>query len=274
MSSGGGISAEGPQASQLTVRVACRCVDDNQLIDANSPDVPGYGLILDRNEPTPKLLKQGYQFEVALDFHREGKKSQVVEALRWWASFAGVGARTRRGFGAVKVQCAEVDPVQIAEVDSLGGWMVAGPAGHDALAVWRSAIEPLRRFRQGIGIGRGGAGRKPGRSNWPEADTIRRVTGNSAHDPRHPLEGVYPRAAFGLPIVFHFKDRGDPSDETLEPAGPADRMASPLILRPYFDGQAYRSLALLLPDWRARIGVPVALGEGAKPAAAWAGRAG
>ena len=34
-------------------------------------------------------------------------------------------------------------------------------------------------------------------------------------------------------------------------------MASPLILRPYFDGSQYRSLALLLPGWEECVSVPV-----------------
>lgn len=270
----GGISAEGPRASDVSVRIDCECVDDGQLVDGKRPNIPDYGMIRDRDRdaPVPKLLKQGYRFKVTLAFRSDEKKSQVVEALRWWASFAGVGARTRRGFGAVKVECAEIDPVQAVEVEQLGGRMIARPAHQDALAAWLSAIKPLFEFRQGAGIGRGGSGRKPGRSNWPEADTIRRVTGKSAHNPQHPVDGVYPRAAFGLPIVFHFKDEGDPSDKhddiTLEAADGGDRMASPLILRPYFDGTGYRSMALLLPDWEDRIGVKVALGKRA-PSAAW-----
>ena len=270
----GGISAEGPQASQVTVRVDSEPVnDDSQLIDAQPPHVPNYGLIPDRNEPL--LLAQGYKFQVTLELQHDEKKRQVVEALRWWASFGGVGARTRRGFGAVEVDCAGVEPVRPNEIQGSGGRVVVGGAHHDALAAWRSALEPLRRFRQGPGIGRDfGRGNRPGRSYWPEADTIRRVAGGKpAHKPQHPADGVYPRAAFGLPIVFHFKDPGDPRDHTLETAGQGDRMASPLILRPYFDGTAYRSMALLLPGWEQRIGVPVVLKRKARatgtPTAAW-----
>ena len=272
----GGITAEGPQASQVAVRVDCEPVNGSQLIDAKPPHVPNYGLILDRNEPLPKLLAQGYEFQVTLECQHDEKKNQVVEALRWWASFGGMGARMRRGFGAVKVDYVGVEPVQRKEIQELGGRMIAGLyADHDALAAWRWAIDPLRRFRQGPGTGRGrGRGNRPGRSYWPEADAIRRVAGGrAAHEPQHPADGVYPRAAFGLPIVFHFKDRDDPRDHTLEAAGLGDRMASPLILRPYFDGTAYRSMALLLPGWEQRIGVPVVLERGGratgKPASAW-----
>jgi CRISPR-associated protein Cmr1 len=50
-------------------------------------------------------------------------------------------------------------------------------------------------------------------------------------------DNAYPRAEFGLPIIFHFKDANDPPDTQLYPVFPgpgkikADRMASPLILR-------------------------------------------
>ena len=257
----GGISSKGPQASQVVVRVACRAVEDSRLIDGKPPDVPDYVLIWNRDEPPPKLLNQGYEFELSLELRCvEERREQVVEALRWWASFSGVGARTRRGLGAVRVNGTEVKPVHAKEVEDLGGQMVVGPATPKARAAWGSAIKQLSTFRQGPGMGRGG-GNRPGRSNWPEADTIRRVAGKWAHDPRHPVDGVYPRAAFGLPIVFHFKDAKDPSD-TLELAGQErERMASPLILRPYFNGETYHSLALLLPGWKERIGVPVALSK-------------
>ncbi len=36
-------------------------------------------------------------------------------------------------------------------------------------------------------------------------------------------------------------------------------MASPLILRPYYDGTRYRPLALLLPRWKQRVSISVDL---------------
>ena len=36
-------------------------------------------------------------------------------------------------------------------------------------------------------------------------------------------------------------------------------MASPLILRPWFDGRRYRPAALLLPGWKERVSVRVRL---------------
>ena len=188
--------------------------------------------------------------------------------LRWWASFGGVGARTRRGLGALKVSIrrAGLTPVASGEVAARGGRLALGAPVTDAATAWERAVEPLRRFRQGPNVGRNpGQHNHPGRSRWPEPDAIRRLTSQhaNAHAPEHPVHGLYPRAAFGLPVIFHFKDPGDPKDQTLEPAGDSDRMVSPLILRPYHDGGRYRPAALLLPGWEQRISIDVRFGDGA-----------
>ncbi len=84
----------------------------------------------------------------------------------------------------------------------------------------------------------------PGRSMWPEPSAIRQITGQS--HPRHrnpipnPAVNKFPRAAFGLPIIFQFKDsnKHNPNDPQRDPRKTAlelenyDRLASPLILKP------------------------------------------
>ena len=269
-------------------------VSDQQLIRRKDRDLdhPEYALILEPKD-NPELLKAGYTFELVLRFrqattcqqqeevlegHASGairasrseattcqQQEEVLEALRWWASFSGVGARTRRGLGAVKVTRDDVEltPVTDQEVEDRGGWMVTGQPASNAIEAWKKAVGALQRFRQGAGVGRNpGHGNRPGRSRWPEPDTIRCATETHAemHKPEHQAKGFYPRAAFGLPIVFHFKDKGDPRDQVLNPGDDSrDRMASPLILRPWFDGQRYRPVALLLPRWKERLSVPVRL---------------
>ncbi len=288
----GGISGKGPRASRVTLQVGqatTRAPGNPSPGSAGAPvggrlsprsrlDVPAYALILERGED-PALLKAGYVFELVLRFGRTTTRPQqegVLEALRWWASFAGVGARTRRGFGAVEATSddGELEPVTAEEVQARGGWMVTGRPESNTIEAWKKAVGALQRFRQGRGVGRNpGHGNRPGRSRWPEPDMIRRVTSKHArmHAPQHPVEdGFYPRAAFGLPIVFHFKDGGDPSDQVLNPDG-RDRMASPLILRPWFDGRRYRPTALLLPGWKERVSVRVRLDAAgaATSASAW-----
>jgi CRISPR-associated protein Cmr1 len=188
-----------------------------------------------------------------------------VEAAFWaWAHFGGLGGRVRRGFGAI----AEVDRSRgsLATIDA--GWkqFVRGLAVSwphlPAFEERRLRLKPgrwsgpdaqefllnvMRKLRQ-VDLGRRREaddvpGRHPGRSYWPEPDAIRKLTEQSAPDHRKPVTQVdaFPRAAFGLPIIFHFKDRADPTDSTLKPQvrdkeGKLEakgRLASPLILRPH-----------------------------------------
>lgn len=179
----------------------------------------------------------------------------VEEALRAWILFGGLGSRTRRGCGAI--HCEKFAPKDRNELISLlqrflrdqspgREWptlaeaILIGREKEKANEAWADAVALLRDFRQGKGIGRneGQDPRRPGRSRWPEPDTLRRITRRSApqHQPNEKMPNGFPRAELGLPIVFHFKDKGDPPDTVLYPGPgadgtPRDRMASPLILK-------------------------------------------
>src|SRR6185437_14498269 len=120
--------------------------------------------------------------------------------------------------------------------------------GGPALDLWDWLVGLLRHFRQGGSFARNpGQGQRPGRSRYPEPETVRQMTGaNRGLSGHQRLEQVqadaFPRAEFGLPMVFHFQGRGEPPDTTLQPVvgGEArERMASPLILKPLAlaDGQ-------------------------------------
>ncbi len=233
---------------------------------------PGYALFpaqgkSERGQITedPKLLlKEGVTFSLKLHLDPgldPDQHAQVLTALRWWASFGGVGARTRRGCGAVQVLDAKKQLIGVGEQDvAAQGWrLVLSGSNVSATEAWGNAIGHLRDFRQKPGIARNhGQGPRPGRSRWPEPDAIRRITGDAAenHPPAHPAGNVFPRAAFGLPIITHFKQekewrQKDPQDTTLKPIAkgsdkPSERMASPLILRPYFDGKTWRPAVLCL----------------------------
>jgi CRISPR-associated protein Cmr1 len=184
---------------------------------------------------------------------------QDVERAVWaWANFGGLGARTRRGCGALL--CDALAPKDIDDlrrwfrtgsVNSEGGardWptmpssVLIGSPPEAPLDAWKRAVGLLQEFRQGEGIARnpGAQKNRPGRSRYPEPETIRRVTGR--RPPQHPRlahipDDAFPRAEFGLPIVFHFRGQGEPPDTVLYPSrspnGDAcERMASPLILKP------------------------------------------
>jgi CRISPR-associated protein Cmr1 len=193
--------------------------------------------------------------QAGVDLQRE------VEPAVWaWVHFGGLGSRTRRGCGAVR--CPACDPGSAEELTRMWqrllpeprparAWptlkaVLAGAPAPRAIQAWDQAVRLLRDFRQGVDLGRnsGQTDKRPGRSRWPEPETIRRVTGQRSR--QHPRlaqipDDAFPRAEFGLPIVFHFKDGGknggDPPDTVLFPGADAqgqrrNRMASPLILKP------------------------------------------
>jgi CRISPR-associated protein Cmr1 len=192
---------------------------------------------------------------------------QVEPALWAWLNFGGLGGRTRRGCGAIICkQLAPRDHGHFAEQlnqftshrtegrewPTIGEWTLVRktePAG-DPIQVWDWLMGRFKHFRQGGGFARnpGQQPNRPGRSRYPEPETIRRITGQrSAQHTRisEIPDDAFPRAELGLPIVFHFQGQGEPQDTVLYPsAGPdgekRERMASPLILKPLAlqDGKA------------------------------------
>lgn len=188
--------------------------------------------------------------------------SDIKAALLAWVNFGGIGARTRRGCGAL--YCKELALSRDDDFKKFPFRIFFNKSSKsaDPLDVWYKSIEPLRKFRQDF---RGPEHQKRlpnrpnpimarGRSYWPEPDSIRNITGCSLRPPnlnQHdhsksltPIE-FFPRAQFGLPIIFHFGDGPrddsrnpnlDPPDVTLIPVFPngkdGTRMASPVITRP------------------------------------------
>lgn len=207
---------------------------------------PGFALSISRAVPAgaPNALN-------------DGQWSQVQSAVRAWISFGGIGARTRRGFGAIRCLNADFSP---ANSPPSGCRLLVHPVAannQDSIAAWRKCARTLWEFRQG---GRGNNGR--GRSRWPEPDSLRAAWGHAAPNHGNPVHpdhvGTFPRAALGLPIVFHFKDHrdGDPGDITLNPflrlvdgQPSGDRMASPILIRPvHFEGTWCAGVLVLPPS--------------------------
>jgi CRISPR-associated protein Cmr1 len=184
-----------------------------------------------------------------IDFARD-----IEPALWAWVNFGGLGSRTRRGCGAIKCQqWIAKDRNDLAtrmkayRTDTPREWptfaeaFLVGRQIPNAIDAWNAVIAVFQTFRQGVGVGRnpGSSPQQPGRSRWPEPESIRRITGcrSSRHSRMpHIPDDAFPRAELGLPIVFHFKDRIDPPDTVLYPGdgpeGKRERMASPLILKP------------------------------------------
>ena len=189
------------------------------------------------------------------------QKEQILETLRWWANFGGMGARTRKGLGAINVKQSSNFPqimLPLSEVDilSAGCQYVLKGNSTDVFTQLQNGIRKLNDFRQKAELGRnqGQAPKPAGRSRWPEPDALRRIYVNKhakEHPPEHKAGQVFPRALFGLPIIFHFpQEKG--LNSTLEPTR-GDRLASPLFIRPFYLGtnaqgkREWASCALVTP---------------------------
>ncbi len=197
---------------------------------------------------------------------------ELTETVKWWATFGGIGARWRRGAGAVRVRAdgktlslisARDKPV-LLKLPKIAGLMIGlRPSHANAQEAWQTAISRLRDFRQMPGLGRKGQVRAEGRSHWPEPDLIRsRVPAPQGirrkHPVEHPMRDWAPRAAFGMPLGIRFsnkqqRDAGEPAGGEIRPLAPnntlLNRMASPVILRPVAlaDDSGFVPCALLLP---------------------------
>lgn len=241
-----------------------------------------------------KSVRNNVAFTLEIQYHKDYKED-LTAALWAWEYFGGLGARTRRGFGAL--QCLEVDgtPEPLKSSQELeeflfkeiksnsiqnGVWHPGVPhlsndikryrvtqAQTDSLGAWKNLIDSLKKFRQSR---RDGAERnRPGRSYWSEPEAIRTLANqrHPNHQPLLPVINKFPRAKFGLPIIFHFKDanrhnpndpRSDPRDTSLQGLS-NDRLASPLILRPITCSDGTVGLAAIL-EW-----VPIGAGESYTP---------
>lgn len=223
---------------------------------------PAYALFPFQANPRKGIAQAKARPDVAFKLTvrcRRQDTGDVFAALWAWTNFGGIGARTRRGCGAL--MCQAFAP---SSVGSLPGWwknnsayLKAPPAGiapewarmerapiigpqASPMEAWEAAVGLMREFRQGE-VGRNWVTpRQPGRSWWPEANSLRGITTKYElrHAPgTHGEEPAFPRAELGLPIVFHFhsKDPQDkPNNSELYPERNPEshRMASPVILRP------------------------------------------
>jgi len=285
----GGIGGDKPLASRVTIKIeACGNASTIKVSDYQPNWIPPKRL---KGKPNPHnyafvdnnpgdIIKPELSFKLKIRFNdslkpslNDAQKDEAIRALRWWASFGGVGSRTRRGLGALHIE--GLAPVSKDEVEQNGGLLTFTEKNRtESIECWETAINRLVEFRQGVNIGRNEKredSRSPaGQSRWPEADSIRNLSKCSLpkHEPDNKGTNLFPRAAFGLPIVFHFKDAPkkneradrakDPIDHTLKPKK-FDRMASPLILRPYWNGKHWQAAALLLPNWEEALGLDLQL---------------
>jgi CRISPR-associated protein Cmr1 len=222
----------------------------------------------------PKKVRENVEFEMELSFP-EDLRSEVEAALWAWETFGGIGGRTRRGFGAIELLQIEENGKQrsvkkyrkeTAEDrirEDLRKHLLPNKACHaellhlprlpkepvfriraakDVKEAWEVAVEKLRSFRQFRRDKKTGKESPYGKSKWPEPDEIRRLSGNLQTS----IVRKFPRAVFGLPIIFHFpQEKRAIPNATLKPKE-FDRLASPLILRPIACEDGAVAMALIL----------------------------
>lgn len=259
------------------------------------PPVPSYAAFPlqpsqeDRRLRNPyKEIQDDISFQLTLSFPK--KYEEDIEAALWaWETFGGIGARTRRSFGALELlhikddkggdeQIHPIPADRQAAKDLLTEMLILhvseGTIAHkdvphltrntkfdliypkndknvrdesEVIKAWSASIAKLAAFRK-MGNVRTGNDRFAA-SRWPEATAIRALTDNRQQDNKDRqarFRDKFPRAFFGLPIIFHFPD--EHIDATLQGKGTEQsRLASPLIIRPLAcqNGRAL-GLALLL----------------------------
>ncbi|WP_419783958.1 type III-B CRISPR module RAMP protein Cmr1 [Maridesulfovibrio sp.] len=189
----------------------------------------------------------GAKFTLCVSFP-EKYKDVVLNTLKLWTLFGGVGARTRRGCGSI--YCRELLGEFLSSADIkkfISQWDGTGPIagsycqivdsiiacsesfGDGAAESWDRLIAKYSQFRQSRNSYRS-------RSHWPEPDAIRRVMDfwSNDHEPKHEDGVWFPRAAFGLPIITKFnqkgRGKGDPYEAQLLPCN-GNRWPSPVIIK-------------------------------------------
>lgn len=221
----------------------------------------------ENKEEDTGLLQVQFTLRVIHDLSDEEAEG-LRRAIRAWIAFGGVGARTRRGLGALKVEedqeewlpqspehlkewFATQSPVQEPFHSTLAGAVIRfGQAakGDEGLGAWRSLGRFWARFRKGHFPGKY---QPVGPGAWQDHTVLLGLAqGQSKVSLAKPF--------YGLPIVYQ-EFRGKRvfagTLEALHPQG--KRMASPVILKPmaFADGSIRPAVIFLKapPPQRIRV---------------------
>ena len=242
-------STEHQSRCRVEVRVCHR--GDIKHIQHPYDPYPAYALFPLNPLPDPRVVT-GTQFKLTVSAPTQ-RRDEVDAAVRAFIAFGGVGARTRRGCGSLSLRGGNLDVPSVTSsphsgvVTVLPGEAYLGSPMRDAVSAWSAAVNVYRDFRQKPDFARNaGQGNRPGRSRFPEPDTLRRLTQCHGHKPEHPVSG-YPRADLGLPIIFHFVGKGEPPDKTLQGGRNGHRrFASPIITKALPAGDRFRPMVMIL----------------------------
>lgn len=216
-------------------------------------------------DPSKMVKSARFKLIVHISSSRDKGIEKDVKAAIWaWVNFGGIGARSRRGCGTLYcLKSLPEDPyltpsgsetfnkwlkdkmslyglVSLStsrEWPTLGKVYLGGNNNANSISCWDECIGLLKDLRQGEDLGRDPG---PGRSRWPEPESVRNIAlkqkglvtrPNNWHSPDSRMPDIaFPRAEFGMPIILEIRREG--LKPTLQHSKDHDRMASPLILRP------------------------------------------
>jgi CRISPR-associated protein Cmr1 len=235
---GGASTKDNPAVGKVAIRVEVK--DKGQMVGYGSRGgLPKYFLFPFRpqkNIPATKGCENVvFTLRLILDTSlSEAQRAEVTTALKAWIAFGGVGARTRRGCGALTVVSNNANQ-WLPRLQGIAEWLemprdaasdhdwttLAGARGFITLTknaedAWCKLGSFWERFRRG-GLVSG--------TKWSDyRDVLCNL--DDQHD-----ELALAKPFLGLPIEYQEFGEQTPFTGTLEPAQ-SGRMASPVILKP------------------------------------------
>ncbi|PIE66298.1 MAG: type III-B CRISPR module RAMP protein Cmr1 [Desulfobacterales bacterium] len=196
-------------------------------------------------------------------------KDEVDKSVRLWLLFGGIGARTSRGCGSL--YCEQVMETfkgssAIEKFLRECASDIAPKAGRAPFPVlaharfasssdntgnvekgWKNLLNKYGAFRQQNA--RGGKMNR-GRTRWADADAIRLMTKEYDYNihPTYYQKPYFPRAAYGLPIQYEFKEKAfDPQGKFEVRPSNMERWPSPVIIKTIqLNNEKYLNICLVL----------------------------
>jgi len=198
--------------------------------------------------------RKNVEFVLRVTYQSEfPSEPEVRRAIRAWLTVGGIGARTRRGCGAIVCDDNSWLPQSINDTNYFqsimpqqeshnhfsslsGGWVCVGPLVSNSEEAWMNLGSFWSRFRKGHFTGKRPGYKPMDGCEWSDHRTLKNgVQGSIA------LAKPY----LGLPIIYQKFDQAFEGSLTSETT---DRMSSPIILRPikFADG-TIRPMIVFLP---------------------------
>ncbi len=285
-------SARKRGAVSVSTRVLTRAADAQSVRIDNCRDIPNYvrAIIIQERASSDAhrdaLYPRVYlniEFAVTISAESAMAMSEATRALNAFVLYGGIGGRTRRGFGCLEASCelpaettyAAGEPAgqlspPVGFPSLVGARLYVGPPA-DAIQSWATAVAMLKRFRGAVAPGSRDERPRSGKlshSPWPEADAIRILRGiKQVNGSGGSSDGAlsFPRAQLGLPFKLqslrdHTGSFGKADVKLRSDGKLADRLASPVVVRPIMISGSWRPAVLIfncspIPDDRLAVDI-------------------